>query len=131
MRQRLLQPLIIQRRRHDEQPKIVAQPLLHVQQERQGQIRLQAALVEFIQDHQPDAGQLRIVLQHAGEDPFGHHLKPRGRPHAGFGAHAVPHRLPRFFVQQFCQALRHVACGQPARLQQDNFPADVPVFQDL
>ena len=87
--------------------------------------------MKFIQDHQPDAGQLRIVLQHAGENALGDHLKARCRTHAGLGAHPVPYRFARFFIQQFREALRYVARGQPARLQQDNFPADVPLFQNL
>ncbi|GAB7463589.1 hypothetical protein OUHCRE15_39210 [Enterobacter hormaechei subsp. xiangfangensis] len=87
--------------------------------------------MKFIKDHQPDAGQLRIVLQHTGENTFGDHLQPRGRSNAGFGAHPVPYRLARFFIQQFRQALRHIARGQPAWLQQDNFPADAPLAQNL
>ena len=70
-------------------------------------------------------------MQHAGQDPFGHHLKARGRANTGFGAHTVTHRLARLFTKQFRQALRHVPCGQPARLQQDNFPADSALFEDL
>ncbi|MNG98897.1 hypothetical protein D3C79_580560 [compost metagenome] len=50
--QQLRQTGIIQRRRHDQQFQIVAQPLLYVQQQRQRQIGLQAALVEFVEDHQ-------------------------------------------------------------------------------
>ena len=87
--------------------------------------------MELIQDHQPDAGQLRIVLQHAGKNAFGDHFEARARPHAGLGTHPVTYRFARLFVQQLRQTLRHVARGQPARLQQDNFPADVSVFQDL
>ena len=131
IRERLPEPLVIQRRRHNQQPKVVAQPLLNVEQQRKGQIGLEAALVKFIKDHQPDAGQLRIVLQHTGENTLGDHLQPRGRSNAGFGAHPVPYRLARFFIQQFRQALRHIARRQPARLQQDNFPADAPLAQNL
>ncbi|MNP80266.1 hypothetical protein D3C76_1783070 [compost metagenome] len=40
LRQQLRQPRIIQRRRHDQQFQIVTQPLLHIQQQGQGQIGL-------------------------------------------------------------------------------------------
>ena len=87
--------------------------------------------MEFIQDHQPHAGQFRIVLQHAGENALGNHFKARGRANAGFGTHPITYRFARFFVQQFRQSLRHVACGEPARLQQDDFSGNLPFFEDL
>ena len=55
LRQQPLQAFIVQRRRHNQQFEIVAQPLLN---------RLQAAFVEFIEDRQPHAAQLRIALDH-------------------------------------------------------------------
>ena len=64
LRQQPLQAFIVQRRRHNQQFEIVAQPLLNVEQQRQRQIRLQAAFVEFIEDRQPHAVQLRIALDH-------------------------------------------------------------------
>ncbi|MNC37342.1 hypothetical protein D3C75_859010 [compost metagenome] len=87
--------------------------------------------MEFIEDHQPYAGQLGIVLQHAGEDPLGHHLQPGIRPDAGFGPHPVADRLARLLAQQLGKTLRHVARRQPAWLQQNDFAVDRPLGQDL
>ncbi len=87
--------------------------------------------MELIEDHQPHAGQLGIVLQHPGQDPLGDHLQPGIRPHAGFGAHPVTHRLPRLFTQQICQPLRDITGGDPARFEQNNFAVNSPLRQDL
>ncbi|MNS57878.1 hypothetical protein D3C72_907790 [compost metagenome] len=127
----LLQTWVVERRRHQQQPEIVAQPVLNIEQQRQRQIGLQAAFVEFIEDHQPHAAQFRIVLQHPGENALRHHFEARRGADAGFGAHAVADRFARLFIQQFGEALCHVAGRQPARFQQKNFSGNIPLFEDL
>src|SRR5690606_39919782 len=57
----------------------VAQQLAAIEGKRQRQIGIQAALVEFIEDHQPDALQRRVVLQAAGKNALGDHLDARTR----------------------------------------------------
>ena len=44
----------VDRRRHDEEPQILAQPLLHVARQRQAEIGIERALVEFIEEHRDD-----------------------------------------------------------------------------
>ena len=129
--QQALKPLVVQRCRHNQQFEIVTQPLLNVEQQRQRQIRLQTALVEFIKDHQPHAGQFGIVLDHARQDPFGHHFEPGIRPDAGFRTHPIADRFAWFFIQQFSQPLRNVARRQATRLQQQNAPVDTAIVQNL
>ena len=87
--------------------------------------------MELIEDHQPCAVKLGILLQHPGEDPLGDHLQPGAGPHAGLGAHPVADRLAGLFPQQLRQALRHVAGREPARFEQDDFAVDRPLRQDL
>ena len=65
----------------------------------QSQIGVEIALVKFIKNHQPDAGQFRVRLQHAGEDALGHHFDAGGRANTGFQADAVTHGLPHGFTQ--------------------------------
>ena len=95
-RQHLRQASVVQGGRHDQQFQIVAQPLLHVEQQRQRQIGLQAAFVELIEDHQRHTLQFGVLLQHAGENAFRHHFQPGLRPAFTFGAHAVAHGLAGF-----------------------------------
>ncbi len=99
VRQQTLETVVIQRRRHNKELEIVAQPLLHVQQQRQSQIGLQATLVELIEDHQSNVGQLGIALDHAGQDPLGDHLQARRCADAGLTAHPVAHRLTGLLAQ--------------------------------
>ncbi|MNT30398.1 hypothetical protein D3C72_1661900 [compost metagenome] len=129
--QDLSQPFVVERGGHDQQLEILTQPLLHVEQQRQRQIGLQAALMKFIKDHQPHTVQLGIVLQHPGQDPFRHHFQPRRRTDAGFRAHTITHGFAGLFTEQFGQALRHIARRQPARFQQNDFPGNIALFEDL
>ena len=122
---------VVQRRRHDQQFQIVTQPLLHVQQQGQRQIRLQTTLMKFIKDHQLDAVQLGIALDHSCQHPFRHHFKPRLRANAALRAHPITDRFAGLLVQEFRQPLRHIACRQAARLQQDNSPLNAFMRQKL
>ena len=56
------------------------------------EVGLQAALVELVEDHAADAGQLRVRLEHPGEDALGDHLDARARrpPRRGCGSRRVP-----------------------------------------
>ena len=61
----------VQRRRHHQQPQILAQAALAVQSQRQRQIGMQSAFVEFVEDHQAHTVQRRIALQATGQNAFG------------------------------------------------------------
>ena len=69
----------LQRGRHGQQAEVGPQRRPGVEDEGQGQVGVEVALVELVEDHQADAGQRRVVLEPAGEDALGHHLDP-GRP---------------------------------------------------
>ena len=49
--------------------------------------------MEFVEDHQPDAFQCRVVLQAARKDALGDHLDAGVRPDLAVEADAVAHRL--------------------------------------
>ncbi len=85
--------------RHHHELQRQAQRFLRLPAQHQPEIRMQAALVEFVEQHGRDAFQRRILLQHAREDAFGDHLEPRARTHLGVHAHAVAHRLADAFAQ--------------------------------
>ncbi len=105
--------------------------MLHVEQQRQRQIRLQAALVEFVEDHQRHAAQLGIALQHARQDAFRHHFQSGGRPDAVLAAHAKADGGAGLLAELLRQALRHVARRQPTRLQHNNAARQIGLSQQL
>ncbi len=83
----------IERGRHDQDAEIVAQRIDSGQRERKTGIAHERALMKFIEDHQADAVEGEVVLQHPGEDPLGDHLDAGAWSHAGIEAHPITHRL--------------------------------------
>ena len=63
--------LALQGRRHHQhfQRRLVAQQFAAIESQRQGQVGIQAALVEFVEDHQADTVQRRVVLQATARIP--------------------------------------------------------------
>ena len=110
----------IERGRHHQQPQRQRQRLLRLAAQRQAQIRMQAAFVEFVEQHGRHAFQRRVLLQHARQDALGDHLEPRARADARVQPHAVAHRFADALAQRLRHALRHRPRGQPARLQQQD-----------
>ena len=96
---------------HDQELEIVAQPGHHIPTEGQGQISLQAAFVELVEDDQSHPGQLGIGLNSPGEYPFGHHLHPGGRGDLGLETDPVAHGL----ADLLAQLPGHEGGGQPGR----------------
>ena len=114
----------IERRRHDDEAQILAQPRLRVERERKTEIRVERALVEFVEDHRRDVGERRVVEDEAREDALGHDLdaglarEARTEPHA----QRRPSRRP----------LRRASCAmrlgggarrEPARLEEKDAAA--------
>jgi hypothetical protein len=64
----------IERRRHHQQPQILAQSVLRFERQRQAKVGVERALVEFVEQHRPDALQRGILEDHAREDAFGDHF---------------------------------------------------------
>ena len=76
--------------------------------------------MKFIEDHQRHAFQHRVVLKHAREYPFGHHLQPGLWPDAAFATHPESHRATRLLAELLRQPLRHITRRQPTWLQHDD-----------
>lgn len=73
--------------------------------------------MKFIQDHQRDAVERRILLQLPRQNALGNHLQPGCRTAAALVAHPVANRLARPLAQLFRQPQRHVLGRQAPRLQ--------------
>jgi hypothetical protein len=72
----------LQSRGHNENAKVVPHESLRVQGERETEIGMQMALVELIEDQQPDAFKGRVVLEQSGQNSLGHNLDPGPRSDA-------------------------------------------------
>ena len=64
----------IQRCRHRQQDQVVAQGVGDLKAKGQAQVSIQRPFMKLVKDHGAHTRQLRIGLQHAGQDAFGHHL---------------------------------------------------------
>ena len=92
----------------------------------EGQVGLQAALVQLVEDHAADAVERRVVLQHAEEETVGHHFDAGARPHLGVEPHAIAHGLADRFAQGRRHAPRGSARRQPPRLLHDDLGVAEP-----
>ena len=108
---------------HDHDPQVLPQIGAHIQRQSQPQIRMDVPFVKFVKNDQPRLRQLRIMLDHAGQDRFRHHLDPGLAGDFRFRSGAVTdfsaHRTP----QQLRHPSRRCPGGDPPRLQHDDlFP---------
>ena len=110
--------------RHCHQGQVLAQVGPDVDQQRQGQVGIEVALVHFVEHDGPDAGQLGIVLdppqQQAGRD----HLDARTSTGAPLSAYGVSDRLPDRFAQQMRQPTGSSAGCYATGLRDDDPPGD-------
>ena len=76
--------------------------------------------MKFVEDHQTDAFQRRILLQATGKNALGDHLDARVRPDLAVQANAVADRLANPFTQFAGQALGGSTSGQPAWFEHED-----------
>ena len=109
-----------QRCRHHQDSQILTHVVLNIQAQGQGQIRVQAALVEFIEDDAGDAFQRGIALQPAGQQCFGQHFDASRCADLRLQARAVADGLAHWLSQQLCHAVRYGTGREPAGLEHDD-----------
>ena len=116
----------IERRRHDDQPEILAQPGLHVAGERQAEIGVERAFVELVEQQGRDAVEPGILEHPAREHALGDDLDA-GRPrYLGAEAHPIADGLADLFSKRHRHAAGGGAGGEPARLEHDDLAAARP-----
>ena len=121
----------LQRRRHHQKHQLRPQRPAHLQTQGQPQIGVQAAFVKFVKDHQPDARQFRVGLDHSGQDALGHHLDPGGRRHLRLAPDAVADRPAHGFPQGLGHPFSRGTGRQPPRLQHQDAARDQPPRQEV
>ena len=109
---------------HDQYFQVRTQCGGGIQRKGEGKVTIQMALMEFIKDQQIHAVQLRIILEHAGEDAFGHDFDPGPGTHALFSAHPVSGGSARFFPKEFGDPARGGARRKAPGFQHDDFPGN-------
>ena len=119
----------IERRRHHQELELGAQALLHVARERQAEVGIERALVEFIEYDGGDVGERGILENEAGEHAFGHHFGARGGGDFGAETHAVADACADGFVKRRGHARGRGPRRQPARLEHDELFPRRPRFR--
>ncbi|MNE12660.1 hypothetical protein D3C80_1054700 [compost metagenome] len=115
--QQFRHPSDVQRRRHDQQPQIVAQHRLALSRQSQPEIGVQTAFMEFVEQHRPDAFQRRIVENHPREDALGDDLDARFRADPALKPGAITDRSARLLPKGRRHPVGRRPSRQPARLQ--------------
>ncbi|MNM67038.1 hypothetical protein D3C81_785550 [compost metagenome] len=116
------QTLALKGRRHqqDLQRRLVTQQLATIEAQGQGQVGIEAALVELVEDQQAHTVQGRVGLQTTGENPFGNHLDPRVRADLAVQPNAITDRLPDLLAQLAGQPLGCRPCRQAPRFEHED-----------
>ena len=105
---------------HDQDLQVRSHLALDIQCQGQAKVGLQAALVELVEDQQRHPFQQRIVLDAAGQDPFGHDLDPGCRGDPAVKSDAVSDGLPQLLPQASSHPAGSRDRRQAARLQHDD-----------
>ena len=109
----------VDRRRHREHAQLRGDVALRIERERETDVGVQAALVEFVEQHRGDALERRIALQHAREHAFGDDLDARALAHSRLEPHAVADGVADALAERRGHALGDGARREPARLEHD------------
>ncbi len=107
----------VQRGGHRQDHQVGSQGAAHLEGQREPQIDIQRAFVEFIEDHEADARQFGIRLQHPRQDTLGHNLDPGGIRHLRRTAHPVADGPARCLAQGVGHPFGAGAGGKAARLE--------------
>ena len=111
----------VDRRRHDENFQILAQALLRIAREREPEIGIEGAFMEFVEQHGGNAIERRIVEHQSREHALGDDLDASLARHLRAKAHAIADRLADLLAERRRHALGRRARGEPARLKHENF----------
>ncbi len=116
----------VQGRRHHQDAQVLAQAGLRVERQGQAEIGVEGAFVELVEQHGADAGEFRIVEDHAAEDALRHDLDPGAARDLGAEADAQADGVADALAERAGHALGRGPSGEAARLQQDDLAAPEP-----
>ena len=112
--------------RHDHQGQVRPQGLLQFPQVAHGQVRVQAALVELVENHGPDALQIGVIRQLARQAALGHDPQARVLAADLLEAHAVADLLAEGPAVLLGNAAGQGLGGDAAGLEEVDLPRHRP-----
>ncbi|PHJ84515.1 hypothetical protein VF04_36165, partial [Nostoc linckia z7] len=104
----------VERRRHREQAEVRAERRLGVEREREAEITVEAALMDFVEQHGGHAGQLGIGLDAVDEDAFRENRHPRRGGALAVEAGRITEGAAHRFSRELGHAFGGGARGKPA-----------------
>ena len=119
-------PIALEGRGHHQDPQVGSKRRPALDREREAEVGVDAAFVEFVEDEETDALERGILEPHAGEDAFGHHLDSR------FGRNPRVETNPMSDgpTDRLSDGIRHAPCRRTRRdsprLQHDDLPPREP-----
>ena len=116
----------VDRRRHDQHPKIRAKDSPRLEHQRQTEVGVQTPLVKLVENDQAVRFERGIVLQQPREDALGHHFDPGFPRNPGVETDSIAHGP----ADRFTQMPGNPASRRPSReatgLQHDDLPTLEP-----
>ena len=103
--------------RHDEQLQVRPQPLLGIAGEREAEVGIERAFVEFVKQDRGDALERGVIEDQVGEDALGHDLDAGLARDLGAEANPVPDHVTDGFTQGLGHAVGGGARSESARFQ--------------
>ena len=90
---------------------------------------MQIAFMEFVEDHQGDISERRVLLQQSREDTFRYHLNTRVLADTPLAADAVTDGLPHRLAKLLSHVLRGAYRRQPPRFEHHDTATDAIIVE--
>ncbi len=119
-------PRPVERRRHHQDAQILAQSDLRIARQRQAEIRIERALVKFVEQHGCDPGQFGIIENLPRENALGDNLDPGRARYLRAEPDTVAHGLADTLADRLRHPFGTGAGRDPPRLQHDDFLGSDP-----
>ena len=117
----------VERRRHRDEAQVGAERALHVERQREADVAVEAALVDLVEQHRGDAGELGIGLDARDEDALGDHRDAGGARAAAVHAGRVAEGAADLLAREPRHPLGRGARGEAAGGEEEDL-ARAPVL---
>src|SRR5690606_40121271 len=122
-------PRAVDRRRHHQQPQVLAQHRLAFERQREAEVAVEMPLVRLVEQHRRDAVELLVAEDAVDEDRLGHDEDTRLRRLAAIEPRQVADPPPDRLPEKLGNALGRSPGSNPPRTEQHDLPG-APRFAD-
>ena len=119
-------PVGVEGGRHGQDAQVGAQRVACVEGEGEGEVGLEVAFVDLVEDHHSGAGEGRVPLEAAGQDALGDHLDAGVPSDVALVAGAVTDGAADLLTEQVGHASRGSTGGQASGFEHHDPPAVQP-----